>query len=136
MHEAKQIERIDPAAGIPGGEVAIECSDHFPNGPRSLTVWFHDQVAHVVAATPHRALVLVPELSLGAKIEVSVDSVGRLPGKPAHFIVAGKMADGIHPVTSPAFDPADGAPVIRASFYRHWPRYYYVTRSKADLMRQ
>lgn len=33
-------------------------------------------------------------------------------------------------------DPADGAPVLRASFYRHWPRYYYVTRSKADLMRQ
>lgn len=33
-------------------------------------------------------------------------------------------------------DPADGAPVMRASFYRHWPRYFYVTKSKADLMRQ
>jgi hypothetical protein len=33
-------------------------------------------------------------------------------------------------------DPSDGAPVMRASFYRHWPRYYFVTRSKADLMRQ
>lgn len=33
-------------------------------------------------------------------------------------------------------DPADGAPVMRASFYRHWPRYFYVTRSSADLMRQ
>jgi hypothetical protein len=33
-------------------------------------------------------------------------------------------------------DPSDGAPVIRASFYRHWPRYFYVTRAKADLMRQ
>ena len=33
-------------------------------------------------------------------------------------------------------DPADGAPVLRASFYRHWPRYFYVTRSSADLMRQ
>src|SRR3954464_10758394 len=29
-------------------------------------------------------------------------------------------------------DPADGAPVLRASFYRHWPRYFYVTRSSAD----
>jgi hypothetical protein len=25
---------------------------------------------------------------------------------------------------------------MRASFYRHWPRYFYVTRSSADLMRQ
>jgi len=33
-------------------------------------------------------------------------------------------------------DPADGAPVMRATFYRHWPRYFYVTRSSADLMRQ
>ncbi len=33
-------------------------------------------------------------------------------------------------------DQADGAPVLRAAFYRHWPRYFYVTRSAADLMRQ
>jgi hypothetical protein len=33
-------------------------------------------------------------------------------------------------------DPADGKPTMRASFYRHWPRYYYVTRSSASLMRQ
>ena len=33
-------------------------------------------------------------------------------------------------------DPADGGPVMRASFYRHWPRYFYVTQASADLMRQ
>ena len=33
-------------------------------------------------------------------------------------------------------DPAGAGPVMRASFYRHWPRYFYVTRSSADLMRQ
>ncbi|MBX3186248.1 MAG: hypothetical protein KF819_04500 [Labilithrix sp.] len=33
-------------------------------------------------------------------------------------------------------DPADGSPILRSSFYRHWPRYFYVTRSAADLMRQ
>lgn len=33
-------------------------------------------------------------------------------------------------------DPKDGAPILRATFYRHWPRYFYVTRSSADLMRQ
>ncbi len=30
----------------------------------------------------------------------------------------------------------DGAPTLRATFYRHWPRYFYVTKSNADLMRQ
>jgi hypothetical protein len=29
-----------------------------------------------------------------------------------------------------------GEPTIRASFYRHWPRHYYVTKSNADTMRQ
>src|SRR5260221_7238647 len=108
MHEAKQIERIDPAAGIPGGEVTIECGNPSPGAEQTLTVWFQDHAAHVVAATPNRALVLVPDLSLGAEIEVSVDPVGRPPGKPAHFVVAGKVADGIHQVASPAFDPSDG----------------------------
>ena len=33
-------------------------------------------------------------------------------------------------------DANDGAPVMRATFYRHWPRYFFVTRASADLMRQ
>jgi len=33
-------------------------------------------------------------------------------------------------------DPNDGTPVLRASYYRHWPRNYYVTRASAVHMRQ
>jgi len=33
-------------------------------------------------------------------------------------------------------DPNDGNPVIRPTFYRHWPRYFFVTRSAAENMRQ
>jgi hypothetical protein len=33
-------------------------------------------------------------------------------------------------------DTGDGAPIMRASFYRHWPRNFYVTRANADTMRQ
>jgi len=33
-------------------------------------------------------------------------------------------------------DPADGGPILRASFYRHWPRHFYVTKANADTMRQ
>jgi len=33
-------------------------------------------------------------------------------------------------------DPQDGSPVIRATFYRHFPRNYYVTSASSELMRQ
>ena len=32
--------------------------------------------------------------------------------------------------------PTDGAPVIRALWYRHWPSMFYVTRASAGDMRQ
>jgi hypothetical protein len=31
---------------------------------------------------------------------------------------------------------ASGAPVMYATWYRHWPAFYYVTRASARLMRQ
>jgi hypothetical protein len=32
--------------------------------------------------------------------------------------------------------PSDGAPILHAAWYRHWPVYFYVTRSSAREMRQ
>jgi hypothetical protein len=32
--------------------------------------------------------------------------------------------------------PSDGAPILHAAWYRHWPVYFYVTRSSARDMRQ
>ena len=115
MNKARQIARIDPPAGIPGGEVAVECANHSPSSAPTLTVRFQDQPAHVVAATPDRALVLVPDLNVGAEIEVTIAAAGRATGKPAHFVVAQKLAGGIHPVASPAFDPADGSLFVTRS---------------------
>jgi hypothetical protein len=33
-------------------------------------------------------------------------------------------------------DPNDGAPILRGTYYRHWPRYFFVTRADAATMRQ
>jgi len=60
-------------------------------------------------------LVLVPDLNTGAEIEVSIDPAGRPPGKPAQFVVAKKLAEGVHPVASPAFDPSDGSLFVTRS---------------------
>jgi hypothetical protein len=32
--------------------------------------------------------------------------------------------------------PSDGSPVVRATYYRHWPSFFYVTKSSARDMRQ
>jgi len=33
-------------------------------------------------------------------------------------------------------DTNDGAPIMRVTYYRHWPRYFYVTKAAAAQMRQ
>jgi hypothetical protein len=32
--------------------------------------------------------------------------------------------------------PADGSPIVHATWYRHWPPFFYVTRASARDMRQ
>src|SRR5436853_7413335 len=134
MTETKQIERIDPPAGIPGGEVVIEVSGATSNGGYPLEVWFGDKPAHIVAATQRRALVLVPELSNGAEIEVSVDEIGE-SAKPARFITGRKLAGDIHPVANPAFDPTDGSLFVTKSGARgeHVPVSLYRISSDGDI---
>lgn len=68
-------------------------------------------VAHVLVK-------LLPEDDMGGK-SVSAGSLVR---------VAGQFGEGV--------DPADGGPVLHASFYRHWPRAFFATKANADLMRQ
>jgi hypothetical protein len=33
-------------------------------------------------------------------------------------------------------DPSDGGPILRATWFRHWPRYFYVTSAARSQMRQ
>ena len=33
-------------------------------------------------------------------------------------------------------DQADGSPIMRVTYYRHWPRYFFVTKAAAAQMRQ
>ena len=66
----------------------------------------------------HALVALTPDDDVGQK-SVGVGSLVR---------VVGRFGDDV--------DPATGAPVIRATFYRHWPRHFYVTSSRSDLMRQ
>src|SRR2546427_6478673 len=133
MAKTKQIERIDPPAGIPGGEVVIEVSPATSKAGHPLQAWFGDKPAHIVAATGRRALVLIPELNNGAEIEVSVDENGK-SAKPARFITGRKLAGYLHPVANPAFDPTDRSLFVTKSGARgeHVPVSLYRISSDGD----
>src|SRR5438876_2798935 len=134
MAKTKQIERIDPPAGIPGGEVVIEVSPATSKAGHPLQAWFGDKPAHIVAATGSRALVLVPELGNGAEIGVSIDENGR-SGKTMQFITGRKLAGDIHPVANPAFDPTEGSLFVTKSGSRgeHVPVSLYRISSDGDI---
>ncbi len=33
-------------------------------------------------------------------------------------------------------DPSDGTPIVRATFYRHWPRGFFVTTKASSFMKR
>lgn len=117
MDKSLNINRITPAAGVPGGEIAIDL-----NGPAGYEAGrlrpFVDGVeAHIVAASKSRLLALVPALDRGGKVDVAIASAdeARDLSNPFPFLAGTKLAEGIHPVTNPAFDPSDGSLFVTRS---------------------
>ena len=52
-----------------------------------------------------------------------------------HSVAAGSLVRVVGQLGEDV-DPADGAPILRSSFYRHWPRHFFVTNANSDTMRQ
>lgn len=116
MRKLSAAVKVDPAAGISGGEVAVEYSRASNEASNNATIKFADRPAHSVAQGTHRALVLVPELKESGQIDVAVEdqpdgtSLGR-----ARFTMGKKLASNVHPVANPAFDPRDGSLFVTRS---------------------
>ncbi len=117
MKKRSQITRLDPTAGIPAGEIVVEYSGVSAEIAKDCEIWFGKERAHVVAGTSQRALVLVPALKRGGKTEVTLGPAeNREPGvDSAQFIVGRKLAEDLHPVANPAFDPGDGSLFVTRS---------------------
>ncbi|HXM34880.1 MAG TPA: hypothetical protein VN920_06825 [Pyrinomonadaceae bacterium] len=134
MNKAGQITSIVPAAGIPGGEVAIECVGFDTSEPSQCAVWFSGEPAPIVALSGKRVLAIVPELrtSIGTNagtsgtsglsgangpsgvVEVTLESGGERSA-PHNFVAGRRIAEDLHPVTNPAFDPDDGSLFVTRS---------------------
>ena len=116
MGKSKYIERIDPLAAVPGAEVAIELAASARNKREPIAVWFGDQKAHVVAATQKRVLVIVPDSVQDGEVKIAISYAEEHPvADVANLVVGKKLAGGLHPVTNPAFDPADDSLFVTRS---------------------
>jgi len=114
MAEAGQISRIDPAVGIAGGEVLIECEDFDTSDPTTCAVWFGEQPASIVALAPRRILAVIPELKHAGEVEVRVQSRD-VQSAPATVTIGRILAEDLHPVANPAVDPDDGSVLVTRS---------------------
>ena len=114
MNGAGRIERVDPAAAIPGGEIVVACQDFDASGRGASGCLFDGERGHVVAASAKRVMVLVPENNFGGTVQISLESSGHY-SESRDFILGTKLAEDLHPITNPAFDPDDGSLFVTRS---------------------
>jgi sugar lactone lactonase YvrE len=117
MSETGGIAQISPTAGIPGGEVVIEYGRPDSTVVFEHGLWFGSQRAHLVAVNHQRALAIAPELKKGGDVSVTIggNAQGKEAGEKARFLIGKKLAEDMHPVTNPAFDPDDGSLYVTRS---------------------
>jgi sugar lactone lactonase YvrE len=113
MGDAGRIKRINPAAAIPGGEVLIECEGFIAIRHGTYRVLFGSEPARLVGVSPERVLAVVPE-SVSGSVDVRLESHDD-QSQPARLLVGRLLADDLHMVASPAFDPEDGALFVTRS---------------------
>jgi DNA-binding beta-propeller fold protein YncE len=114
MTKAGKILGIDPPLALPGGEVTINCENLDTSDPTLCVVWFGDERAPIVALSPKRVLAIVPELKASGKINVSLESRG-VRSEGASITLGRRLAEDLHPVANPAFDPDDGSLFVTRS---------------------
>lgn len=114
MSKPPRILKVDPAVAIPGGEVAIDCADFDTSDPTLCSVWFAKERAALVALSPSRALAIVPEVRQSGRVAIALESHADRSAD-ASVIVGRRLAEDLHPVANPAFDPDDEALFVTRS---------------------
>jgi len=117
MKPHPNIIKIDPPAGIAGGEVIVHFDRLSAAALSRLQVRFAGVPAHLVSAKTDRALALVPEVASDGAVKVDIVTEAGDPqtGTAAAFTIGTRMAANLHPVTNPAFDPTDGSLFVTRS---------------------
>ena len=114
MSNEGKILRIDPPYALPGAEVSIDCEGLDTSEPTLCGVWFDSEPAPIIAMSPRRILAIVPEVKQGGPVNVTLEREG-VRSEPVSITVARRLAEDLHPVANPAFDPDDGALFVTRS---------------------
>lgn len=109
-----RILNVDPDRALPGGEVIINCTGLDTSDPTQCRVWFGAVDAPIVALSPKRVLAIVPEQKRTGTVELKIQSQGAL-SNGVNVTVGRRLAEDLHPVANPAFDPDDGSLFVTRS---------------------
>jgi sugar lactone lactonase YvrE len=95
------IERVAPAAAIPGGEMTIHGRGFVSRLQARPVVRFGEAEASLALASENRLIARVPEGASGGTVLVATNGHESQP-HPVHIGI--QIADNLHPVTNPAVD--------------------------------
>jgi DNA-binding beta-propeller fold protein YncE len=95
------IDSIEPAAGLPGGEVRILGSGLNPQGLRRPRVRFGDIDGAVVVSTHKFVIARVPDGAQSGPLSLTINEE---TSNTQEFRVGSTIAENLHPVTNPALD--------------------------------
>jgi sugar lactone lactonase YvrE len=95
------IDRIAPAAAIPGGEITIYGSGFTSRHGARPVVRFGEAEAALALASNNRLITRVPENSSGGTLQVIN---AKSESRPYPVAIAYQIADNLHPVSNPAVD--------------------------------
>ncbi len=115
MSSAGKIVRVNPQAAIAGGEVVVECVDFDTTSVHLCRAYFNEERAWLVGASPQRVLAIVPESSEGGEVEVTLETASGERTGAARMTTGKKLAEDLHLVANPAFDPDDGSLYVTRS---------------------
>jgi sugar lactone lactonase YvrE len=96
-----RIDRVAPAAAIPGGEVAIYGSGFGSRTGARPVVHFGEAEASLVLATDNRVIARVPDTANGGTVRVAN---AQSESQPHPVSIGLQIADNLHPVGNPAVD--------------------------------
>jgi sugar lactone lactonase YvrE len=102
--DAPQLNRIQPPAAMPGGEVELQGRSLEPVGGRLPHASIGDIFSPVILSRPNRAVVQVPDGSITGDLVFHRNGEN---SNPQLVRVAVPMAENVHPVANPVVD-SDG----------------------------
>ena len=134
-----RIDRIQPAAGIPGGDITILGSGFVPRPNTRPRVRFGETDANVLLSAETHLVARVPDGAVGSIVRVETS---RAESLPFIFHLGVQIADNLHPVANPAVDVEGNIYVtysgqrgqqVAVSLYKITPN-YAVKPFVTDLM--